>query len=220
MRINADLARPVTVHAAALDWVPSPATGVDRKMLYREGAEVARATSLVRYAPGSAFPRHEHGGGEEILVLDGTFQDEHGDYPAGSYFRNPPGTSHCPAAAEGCTILVRLWQYRAGDRAQIMRRPGEGDPIPGGVVLFDDGFERVTLETWPADTDISRINPRGQELLVLAGRLTIAGVPLSAQGWHRRPAGMALDARTGPDGARVWIRDAPLQHADVLAMPA
>lgn len=95
MRINEDLTKPVIVHSAKLDWVPSPATGVDRRMLYRVGGEVARATSIVRYAPGSAFPRHVHSGGEEILVLEGTFEDEHGDYPAGSYFRNPPGTYTC-----------------------------------------------------------------------------------------------------------------------------
>lgn len=151
MKINADLTKPVLLDAAALDWVPSPAAGVDRRMLYREGAEVARATSIVRYALGSAFPPHVHSGGEEILVLSGTFQDEHGDYPAGSYFRNPPGTSHSPAAAEGCEIFVRLWQFRQGDGAQIVRQPGEGDPLPlrQGVaaarLLFDDGAERVML---------------------------------------------------------------------------
>ncbi|MEC9199402.1 MAG: cupin domain-containing protein, partial [Pseudomonadota bacterium] len=123
MQINSDLTRPVILHSAALEWVPSPAKGVDRKMLYREGAEVARATSIVRYAAGSAFPEHTHTGGEEILVLEGTFQDEHGDYPAGCYFRNPPGTAHSPAAKDGCVIFVRLWQYRQGDTAQIVLQP-------------------------------------------------------------------------------------------------
>ncbi|MGF7212658.1 anti-sigma factor ChrR (cupin superfamily) [Skermanella aerolata] len=127
MRINDDLSKPVIIHAAKLDWVPSPSAGVDRCMLFRIGGEVARATTIVRYTPGSAFPRHTHTGGEEILVLDGTFQDEHGDYPAGSYFRNPPGTSHVPAAKDGCTIFVRLWQYREGDQTQIVRQLGEGE---------------------------------------------------------------------------------------------
>src|SRR5918998_1066419 len=134
MRVNDDLSRPVIVHAARLDWVPSPAAGVDRRMLFRIGGEVARATSIVRYARGSAFPRHTHGGGEEIVILDGVFQDEHGDYPVGSYFRNPPGTSHVPASREGCTIFVRLWQFRDGDDAQIVRQPDEGrsvSPRPG-----------------------------------------------------------------------------------------
>ncbi|MBE2275097.1 MAG: cupin domain-containing protein [Rhodobacteraceae bacterium] len=225
MRINVDMTRPVTVHAGRIDWVPSPAKGVDRKMLYREGEEVARATSIVRYAPGSAFPAHAHTGGEEILVLDGTFQDEHGDYPAGCYFRNPPGTSHSPAAAAGCTIFVRLWQYRDGDRVQIVRQPGEGAALPlrEGVTasrsLFDDGAERVLLEDWQAGAAVTLANPRGVELLVLSGALSTEGVTLTAQSWHRRPAGQPLRATAGPEGVQLWIRDAPLQHPDVLRMP-
>ncbi|MBK5927607.1 cupin domain-containing protein [Rhodobaculum claviforme] len=224
MRINDDLTTPVFVDAGAMDWHASPAAGVDRRMLYRVGAEVARATSIVRYAPGSAFPAHAHTGGEEILVLEGTFQDEHDDYPAGSYFRNPPGTSHSPAASGGCVIFVRLWQYRAGDVAQIVRQPGEGpllaprDGAEAARLLFDDGAERVTLETWRPGARIRVPNPLGLELLVLSGTLRIGDTALGAQGWGRLPADTALAAEVGPEGARLWLKDAPLQHPDVLAM--
>lgn len=226
MRINDNLDEPVTVHAAGLDWIPSPAAGVDRKMLYREGDEVARATSLVRYAPGSAFPSHVHTGGEEILVLEGTFQDEHGDYPAGSYFRNPPGTAHRPAAEDGCTIFVRLWQYREGDDAQIVRLPGEGEasPLREGAsdarLLFDDGAERVSIEEWRRGASVTVANDRGLEVLVLAGSIATAGGRLEAQSWSRLPAGEALTGTVGPEGARVWIKEAPLKHPDILPMPA
>lgn len=226
MRINDDLTKPVLVDAGALDWVPSPAAGVDRRMLYREGAEVARATSIVRYAVGSSFPPHVHSGGEEILVLSGTFQDEHGDYPAGSYFRNPPGTSHSPAAVGGCEIFVRLWQFRQGDAAQIVRQPGQGEPLPvrDGVaqarLLFDDGAERVVIEAWQARATVTVRNRRGLEFLVVAGTLSTNGTRLAAQGWGRLPAGQDLTATAGPEGATVWIKDAPLQHADILQMPA
>jgi hypothetical protein len=81
MLINEDLTKPVLIHADRIDWVPSPAKGVDRRMLFRIGEEKARATSIVRYASGSRFARHEHTGGEEFLVLDGVFQDESGDFP-------------------------------------------------------------------------------------------------------------------------------------------
>lgn len=225
MRINEDLTRPVIVHAAGLDWIPSPAAGVDRKMLYREGDEVARATSIVRYAPGSAFPSHVHSGGEEILVLDGTFQDEHGDYPASSYFRNPPGTAHKPAAEEGCTIFVRLWQFREGDNIQIVRQPGEGEAAPlregasAARLLFEDAAERVSIEDWRPDASVTLGNERGLEVLVLSGSLTTDDEQLAAQSWWRLPAGQALNAVVGPEGARVWIKQAPLQHPDVLRMP-
>ena len=98
MQLNADFTQRAVVHAATLEWSPSPIAGVERRMLDRIGGEVARATSIVRYAPHSHFSRHTHEGGEEFFVLEGVFQDEHGDYPAGSYVRNPPTSAHTPGS--------------------------------------------------------------------------------------------------------------------------
>lgn len=225
MRINDDLSKPVIVHAARLDWVKSPAAGIERRMLYRVGDEVARATSIVRYAAGSAFPPHSHDGGEEILVLDGTFQDEHGDYPAGTYFRNPPGTSHSPASAEGCTIFVRLWQFRLGDLAQVVRRPGEGKaaPLRQGVdaarILFEDAVEYVGIEEWLPGAPMKIENEDGLEFLVLRGGLVLNGEKLDEQSWGRLPAGQAFNAVARSGGARIWLKRAPLGHPDILRMP-
>ena len=223
MRINDDFKRPVIVQAGRQEWVPSPAPGVDRRMLFRIGDEKARATSIVRYAPGSAFPRHTHTGGEEFVVLDGVFQDEHGDYPAGAYIRNPPGTSHVPASKDGCTIFVRLWQFRADDRAQTVRRPGEGKQVPpragatAATILFDDGHEEVRLEDWQARGSVTVENSKGLEFLLLSGGLTLGGETLEPQAWGRLPAGMALDAQALHHGARVWIKCGPLMHGNVCA---
>src|SRR3954468_7853851 len=119
MNLNSDFGARAAVHAARLDWTPSPIPGVDRRMLDRIGDEVARATSIVPYTPHSHFAPHTHGGGEEFLVLDGVFQDEHGDYPAGTYVRNPPPTRHTPGSAPGCTIFVKLWQFASDDRTEV-----------------------------------------------------------------------------------------------------
>src|SRR6188472_105149 len=124
MDLNADFSRRVAVHAARLAWVASPMAGVDRRMLDRIGDEVARATSIVRYAPTSQFSRHVHGGGEEFLVLDGVFQDEHGDFPAGSYVRNPPTSRHTPGSSSGCILFVKLWQFDPADRKEIKLKTG------------------------------------------------------------------------------------------------
>jgi anti-sigma factor ChrR (cupin superfamily) len=223
MRINDDFSRPVIVNAAALDWIASPAAGVERRMLFRIGGEQARATSIVRYAPGSAFAAHMHPGGEEFVVLDGVFQDEHGDYPAGAYVRNPPGTRHIPASRDGCTIFVRLWQFRAGDRTPTVRRPGEGQPValrPGAesaLRLFEDGREDVRIEAWKRGAHVTVENPHGLEFLVVCGNLTVRGERMAAQGWGRLPEGMPLDAQVGPAGAEVWMKSGPLLHPDVCA---
>jgi anti-sigma factor ChrR (cupin superfamily) len=121
MDLNADFSQRVVVHSDQLTWQTSPMPDVDRRMLDRIGGEVARATTIVRYAPNSHFSAHTHTGGEEFIVLDGIFQDEHGDYPEETYVRNPPTSSHTPGSEQGCTILVKLWQFDMDDRTQFRK---------------------------------------------------------------------------------------------------
>jgi quercetin dioxygenase-like cupin family protein len=222
MRLHDDLTVRTLVHADTLDWVPSPAAGVERRMLFRIGEEKARATSIVRYAPGSAFAQHIHSGGEEFLVLEGTFQDETGDFPTGSYVRNTPGTAHAPGSAAGCTILVKLWQFAADDRVRTVCRPGEGElaPTRPGVaearVLFDGAGERVMLETWQPGAQVQLDNVEGLEVLVLDGGFDEGADSLRRWSWLRLAAGMPLSASVGPEGARVWYKAAPLLHDGVV----
>jgi anti-sigma factor ChrR (cupin superfamily) len=126
--------------------------GVERRMLDRVGDEVARATSIVRYAPGTAFSPHTHPGGEEFFVLDGVFQDERGDYPAGSYVRNPPSSRHTPRSQAGCTIFVKLFQFDPANCSQVNIDTKLRDAVaPAGqpgvrrIPLFIDGRENVRL---------------------------------------------------------------------------
>jgi anti-sigma factor ChrR (cupin superfamily) len=108
MNINSDYSERVVIDHHDLPWMPSPQLGVERRMLERQGDEVAKATSIVRYKPGSKFQAHHHELGEEIFVLDGTFSDETGNYAAGTYIMNPPGSSHAPFSESGCTLFVKL----------------------------------------------------------------------------------------------------------------
>src|SRR6266581_5792709 len=118
--VNADFTQRVVIATDALPWIPSPQAGVERRLLDRIGGEVARATSLVLYAPASAFPAHEHALGEEFLVLSGVFSDEHGDYPVGTYVRNPPHSRHTPRTAPGCSILVKLRQMSPSEQERVV----------------------------------------------------------------------------------------------------
>ena len=108
MNINADYSQRVVINHHELPWIASPESGVERRMLERQGDEVAKATSIVRYKPGSKFQAHLHELGEEIFVLDGTFSDETGHYSAGTYIMNPPGSSHAPFSESGCVLFVKL----------------------------------------------------------------------------------------------------------------
>jgi anti-sigma factor ChrR (cupin superfamily) len=108
MNLHDDYSQRVVLNHNDLPWVSSPETGVQRRMLDRRGDEVARATSIVRYEAGAKFANHTHDLGEEIFVLEGVFSDETGDYPAGSYIMNPPGSSHAPFSKTGCLLFVKL----------------------------------------------------------------------------------------------------------------
>lgn len=210
MKLNADFNSRAVMHAAKLPWVSSPTPGVERRMLFRIGGEKARATSIVRYAPESRFPAHTHPGGEEILVLDGVFQDESGDYPAGSYMRNPPGSAHRPGSEQGCVIFVKLWQFRRDDEDYVALRKADG-------VLFDNGHEQVRIETWPASQDITLPNPEGLELLVLDGSFVHAAETFSRHSWLRLPGGTDLRARSSAHGARVWLKAGLLLQENLCA---
>ena len=191
-------------------------------MLDRIGDEVARATSIVRYAPGSHFSPHTHGGGEEFLVLEGVFQDEHGDFPAGSYIRNPPTSSHTPGSSPGCTIFVKLWQFDPGDRAHVrIDTRGEAYHCPpdrpgvGVLPLFDDARESVRLETWAPGAQIVVPAPGGLELLVLEGAFNERGEEFAPLSWLRLPVAAKLRASVGPDGCRAWIKTGHLSQPPV-----
>lgn len=222
MLLNDDLSVRAVVHAGSADWTPSPAAGVDRRMLFRIGGEKARATSIVRYAPGSRFARHGHPGGEEFLVLEGIFQDESGDFPAGTYVRNPPGTGHAPGSEAGCTILVKLWQFAADDQDRVVRAPGEGlamahrPGVASSRKLFAGTGELVMIETWEAGASVYMPNPDGLELLVLDGGFDDGVDRLTRWSWLRLPPGQPLLATVGAEGARVWWKAAELLHPDVV----
>jgi hypothetical protein len=213
MELNADFSQRVAVHATHLPWMPSPLAGVDRRMLDRIGGEVARATTIVRYSPGSRFSSHTHDGGEEFLVLDGFFSDEHGDYPAGSYVRNPPTSHHTPGSAPGCTLFVKLWQFDPADRTHIRintyNRPFLPAPDLPGIELmplFRDDREDVRLERWAPAAEVTLSIPSGIELLVLDGDFSEGDESFQPQSWLRLPAGATLRARAGIGGTRLWVK--------------
>lgn len=196
MKIRADFSERVSVRPGDEPWVPSPQAGVDRVMLDRIGGEIARATSFVRFAPGSFFPFHEHGGGEEVFVLDGVFEDEHGSYPAGTYLRDPVGTSHTPFTKGGCTLFVKLWQFAPGDteRKVVDTRHGHEEPgqIDGLVIrpLHEFGGVSVTIERLGPGFSAARTPHRGgEEILVLEGSLALGSENYPKGSWLRDPGG-------------------------------
>jgi anti-sigma factor ChrR (cupin superfamily) len=212
--VNADFSQRVIIPTDQLPWVPSPQAGVERRLLDRIGGEVARATSLVRYAAASSFPAHEHGLGEEFLVLSGVFSDEHGDYPTGTYVRNPPQSRHSPRTAPGCTILVKLRQMQPSERtrvvidtnATVLPREDRAGLARLPLYLAPDTGEMVMLERLaPGTRNIEVDCPGGEEIFILSGGLSDEDGHYGPGTWIRNPAGYRHHVES-TDGATYWVK--------------
>jgi anti-sigma factor ChrR (cupin superfamily) len=199
--INGDLAVRVAVDTAAMQWTPSPSGTVWRKRVHLVGpVEAGQVTSVVRYEPGSTFHGHDHPDGEEILVLEGVFSDEHGDWPAGTYLLNPEGFRHAPFSREGCTLFVKLRQFPGHTRAHVALRTDELPWQPtarAGVsarpLYSQAGFtDKMRLERWAAGARLGRVEyPNGAELFVVAGAFTDESGRFGSATWLRLPRGAA-----------------------------
>jgi anti-sigma factor ChrR (cupin superfamily) len=214
MHLNADFSQRVVVRPADYSWVDSPMPGVERMMLDRIGDEVARATSLVRYAPHSIFSEHVHGGGEEFFVLDGEFGDEHELYPAGTYARNLIGSKHSPRVGEqGALIFVKLHQFVPDDERQfaISTRDAEWSPglVPGLEVLNLHRFaaEQVALVRWAPDTQFStHTHWGGEEVFVIDGVFHDEHGEYPPGTWIRSPHLSGHAPFTRREGALIYVK--------------
>ena len=191
--LNMDFTERVVIDTNAMPWQPSPMPGVERKPLARENAESGHATSIVRYAAGSRFSSHSHPGGEEIYVLDGMFSDESGDYPAGSYIRNPAGSAHAPFSEPGCTLFVKLGQFAEGDTEPVRIDTNTAAWLPGQggltvMPLHSFEVEHTALVKWPEN---ERFQPHrhfgGEEILVLSGTFMDEHGRYPELSWMRNP---------------------------------
>lgn len=214
MRLNADFGQRVVIRPEQYQWVDSPMPGVSRMMLDRIGDEVARATSIVRYDPFSEFSAHTHSGGEEFLVLDGVFSDEHDDYGKGCYVRNPIGTSHIPRIGkEGATILVKLHQFVPEDDEQKVIDTSLQPWLPGLVdglsvmPLHEFEHEHVALVKWAPNTQFSSHRHwGGEEIFVLEGTFHDEHGSYPAGSWLRSPHLSQHQPFTQEDGALIYVK--------------
>lgn len=212
MIINADLQQRAVVDSNAVPWQPSPLPGVERRPLERMGAESGRATSIVRYAPGSSFKAHAHPHGEEILVLQGTFADEQGSYPAGTWLKNPPGSQHAPSSPDGCLLFVKLCHLTDADTNTCATDTLTGQWLPGlveglSVLPLDSvGSTHTSLVRWAPGT---RFTPHrhmgGEEILVLEGVFQDEFGSYPAGTWIRSPHGSA-HAPFSESGCLIYVK--------------
>ena len=219
--LNGDLQQRVALHSDSMEWVSSPGTKVMRKRLHRVGPqESGQVTSVVRYLPGSQFPSHEHPQGEEMLVLEGVFSDEHGDWPAGTFLLNPEGFEHQPFSREGCLLFVKLRQFPGYEREHVVVnsnasswrsnvRPG----VSWKKLYAQEPFsDHMRLERWANPGSVGQLNfPHGAELFVLTGGFSDGIDTFRKHSWLRLPAGSTLTP-AGSESCELYIKEGGFQY--------
>ncbi|MDW2112826.1 cupin domain-containing protein [Vibrio sp. 1731] len=222
--LNMDFSKRIVIDTAQQEWIASPSKGVWRKPLEREAEESGHTTSVVKYEPNSQFSTHPHPQGEEILVLEGVFSDEYGDYPAGTYLRNPPGSQHAPFSEEGCVILVKLNQFESEDleTVRINTNQASWQSGVGGLQvmpLHNFEHEHVELVKWPKG---EKFQPHrhfgGEEIFVLSGEFRDELGTYPALSWIRSPH-MSEHFPFVEQETIIWVKtghlplQAPAQHS-------
>lgn len=212
MKLNDDPSKRVVLRSAEMPWQPSPVAGIQRRLLARDGGEDARATSIVRYVPGATVPSHAHPQGEEIVVLDGEFADEHGIYPAGTYIKNPPGSAYAPRSTAGCTLFVKLRQMEDCDLERIVVRPSDQQWRPGLVsglavlALNQFGTTHTALVRWAPGTVFNKLQHfGGEEILVLRGTFQDEYGDYPSGTWIRSPH-MSSHQPCSEPGCLIFVR--------------
>ena len=207
--LNADMSKQVIVRASQNEWQTSPSSTVRRKRFHLVGEpESGQVTSLVEYLPGATFHRHEHPDGEEILVLEGVFSDEAGDWPAGSWLLNPEGFAHAPFSEKGCLLFVKLRQYPGAAHLKLdwptlpnQSKPTATKPVTVSELLIQGdesisivsfGYDEVASDEEQVTREYTRQYESGVEGFVLEGEVEMNGNPLVQHDWFRLPAGASL----------------------------
>ena len=219
--INGDVSVLALADTSRMEWAPSPSGLVWRKRVHLVGpSESGQVTSVVRYEPDSRFPPHDHPEGEEILVLEGVFSDEHGDWPAGTFLLNPEGFRHGPFSKPGCVLFVKLRQFAGEGRLHVVvdthKLDWEPSALPGVAhkPLYEQaGFSDVIrLERWEPRADLGSISyEQGAELFVLEGDLTDEAGTYSAGCWLRFPVGSTHHPRSST-GCKLYLKRSGLRY--------
>ncbi|MGB5720357.1 MAG: cupin domain-containing protein [Woeseiaceae bacterium] len=219
--INADLSIRAVAHTEQMPWTQSPSGTVWRKRVHLVGPpESGQVTSIVRYEPEATFPQHDHPDGEEILVIDGVFSDEHGDWPAGTYLLNPEGFRHAPFSREGCLLFVKLRQFAGLDRHHVTIdskaiewQAGSIAGVATKSLYKQSGYsDEVALERWDPGAELGVIAyESGAELFVVEGEFSDEEGSFTQGSWLRMPAG-SIHHPHSANGCTLYVKIAGLPY--------
>jgi quercetin dioxygenase-like cupin family protein len=94
----------------SIEWKPLSEPGIETSGIFvkvlRYDAKLKRSpTIMLKFEPGARYPYHNHPGGEELFVLQGSCILEGVTLNAADYLYTPPGCKHSVTTETGCILL-------------------------------------------------------------------------------------------------------------------
>lgn len=95
------------------EWQPLIEEGINTNGIYvkilRFDDQQQRPPSIfLKFEPGASYPYHNHPGGEELFVLNGTCLVNEAKLEAGDYLYTPPGFKHAVKTETGCELMLMI----------------------------------------------------------------------------------------------------------------
>ena len=194
MKFNDDISQRAVLDSSTLPWIDSGQSGIQSKLLEDRADKFSRRTSIVTYGVNTLTETHICPLGQEILVLDGVYEDGAESYGEGTYIKNPPGSSYTVGSKSGCTLFVKINYLSPDDNQRTIIDTQNTDWFEGLVTgltvlpLVEFGTRHTALVRWAPKT---KFNPHrhygGEEILVLEGVFEDEFGSYPAGTWMRSP---------------------------------
>jgi anti-sigma factor ChrR (cupin superfamily) len=217
--VHNDLRTRESVQPQTLTWYPTTYPGISFGCFESDPAvQDHPVTMLTRFDRNGYFPLHGHQGGEEILVLEGCFQDETAIHPPGTYMLNPEGFVHRPHSDQGCLTFVKLRQHGGVQRHQVRTNIFEG-PWQHGIIpqiqvqpLYEqEGFvEKVWIERWQPGTQLCNVSESEvKEIFVIEGTWSDELGHYPPHSWLRYPPNQPYSPASAT-GCLIYVKTYPI----------
>jgi len=191
--LNMDFSQGACLRPDDLEWLSGSIDGASYAYLERDNGGSSHASYFLRLTAGASFSLQSNVRGVELFVLEGTFSDTAGDYPAGTYIRNPLGIIDNFLTQEGCKLFIKLDQFSKEDIAHVVTRPQDRQWQNGigslkVLGLHAHNTESSALVAWPKNEVFQSHNHMGgEEIVVISGRFIDEHGEYPAGTWIRSP---------------------------------
>ena len=164
--MNSDYEQKALIDTNTIQWQETQVKNVFKKILAIKDKE---ETSFIKLNEGSVLNQEQKINSVEIFVLEGTYINEYGEYPQGTYLRLPEENEALVKSDKACVIFRKTNFFT--DKQKIIIDTNTTLWLQGqGNLEVMPLYEQTALVKWPkGERFIPHKHWGGEEIIVLKG---------------------------------------------------